>query len=389
MSTTDVPACPGGFSGAVRVVWGKSALSALEHELDALHRSVGSHAMARTTWLRACLDHDDRYTPLSIVVPGPQERLEAAALLAVRFRGWRREVVALGHGRSDATAFPARSPAAAAALADAVVGTVRSLRRPWTVTVRHLGYGDPVAARIAASLRHGWLVEDEVSPCLRFTPGGDLRSYVGKHYVKNRRRRIAKLAALGTPVETSVLRDADGIAAALPEIVEIGRKRDRAMGRANLSDTTSGAGLFRDAVVGHARRGEMLLVAARIEGELVGYALCFVDREVLRVWNCRFDPAWGDYGIGQICRSALIEHAIAEGMGGVDWMLGNEPYKAALSNGARRAEDLFGASGPLMAAVTRLALAVRAHARAATEDDADPPLWVRIVRRVGRPLLGS
>ena len=100
-------------------------------------------------------------------------------------------------------------------------------------------------------------------------------------------------------------------------------------------------------------------------------------------------PRGAEFGIGQICRSALIEYAIAEGMAEIDWMLGNEPYKAALSNGARRTEDLFGASGPLMAMITRLALAVRARARASTDDDADPPRWVRVVRRVGRPLLGS
>ena len=389
MSTIEVPACSGGVGSSVRVIWGASALTTWGPGLDALHEAVGSHVMARNAWLQACMAHEDRYTPLSIVVPGIGERLEAAALLGVRMRGWRREVVALGHGRSDATAFPARTPAAAAVLADAIVSTVRSLRRPWKLTVRHLAHGDPVAARVAASLRYGRLVEDEVSPCLRFVPGGDLRSYVGKRFVKNRRRRIAKLAALGTPVVEATTREAGEIAAALPEIVEVGRRRDRAMHRANLSDTAVGAGFFRDAVLGHARLGEMLLVTARIGGELAGYALCFVDRDVLRVWNCRFDPAWGEFGIGQICRSALIEYAIAEGMAEVDWMLGNEPYKAALSNGARRTEDLFGASGALMAMITRLALVVRARARASTDDDADPPRWVRVVRRVGRPLLGS
>lgn len=380
MSTVDVP--------AVRLVRGRSALAELGPELDALHATVETHVMARRPWLQACLEHDDRYAPLAIVVAGP-DRLEAAALLAVRSGGLLREVVALGHGLSDAAAFVARTPDAAAVLADAIVRALRSQRRPWKLTVRHLGYGDPVAARIAASMPHGWLVGDEVSPGLALEPGGDLRSYVGKHYVKNRRRRIAKLAALGTPIEEAVIRDPDAIAAALPEIVEVGRRRDHDMGRTGLADTASGADLFRDAVLAHARLGEMLLVTARIAGRLAGYALCFVDGDALRVWNCRFDPEWADYGIGQICRSALIEHAIAEGMDVVDWMLGNEPYKAALSNETRRAEDLFVTSGLPTALVTRLALKGRAFARRATENDADPPLWVRVARRVGRPLLGT
>lgn len=47
------------------------------------------------------------------------------------------------------------------------------------------------------------------------------------------------------------------------------------------------------------------------------------------------------------------------------------------------------ASAPLRAGITKLALAVRAWARESTENDATPPLWVRVMRRVGRPLPGS
>jgi CelD/BcsL family acetyltransferase involved in cellulose biosynthesis len=389
MSVVDVQACAGGSDRAPHVVQDESLLQALRPQFDELHDAVGAHVMARRTWLRACLDHDDRYTPLAVVVPGAGDRLDAAAILAVRRRGPLSEIVALGHGRSDTAAFPARTPAAAAALADGIVDLLVTWTGPWKFTVRHVDRGDPVAARVAAVLRHGWLVPGGTSPCLVLRPGGDLRSYAGKHYVKNRRRRLAKIAALGAPVIERVTRDPDLIAADLPEIVEICRRRDAAMDRAGMQATAAGAGLFRDAALAHARAGQMLLVTARIADELVGYACCFLDGTVARVWNCRFDPAWSEYGIGQICRAALIEHAIAEGLTCVDWMLGNEPYKAALSNAARSSEDLFAVSGALLTAVTRLGLLVRAAARTATDDDADPPRWVRVVRWVGRPLLGS
>lgn len=70
------------------------------------------------------------------------------------------------------------------------------------------------------------------------------------------------------------------------------------MGRPSLVDTPSGAGLFRDAVLAHARLGEMLLVTARIGDALVGYALCFVDRDgdMVRVWtvaSIRHGPTTG------------------------------------------------------------------------------------------------
>lgn len=299
MSVVDVQACAGGPDQAPRVVQDESFLHALRPGLDALHEAVGTHVMARRTWLRACLDHDDRYTPLAVVVPGADDRLEAAAILAVRRRGLLSEIVALGHGRSDAAAFPARTPAAAAALADAIVAMLVSWSGPWKLTVRHIDRGDPVAARVAAVLRHGWLVPGGNSPCLVLRPGGDLGSYAGKHYVKNRRRRLTKLAALGAPVVERVTRDPEVIAADLPEIVEICRQRDAAMGRAGLPATPSGALLFRDAVLAHAHSGQMLLVTVRIADVLVGYALCFLDGRVARVWNCRFDPAWSEYGSGR------------------------------------------------------------------------------------------
>ncbi|WP_281689500.1 GNAT family N-acetyltransferase [Pseudonocardia thermophila] len=389
MSVVDVPMCADGSDRTPRVVQDRTVLAQLGAALDALHDAVGTHIMARRTWLQTCLDHDTRYEPLAVVVPGPDDSIEAVALLAVRRRGRRASIVALGHGHSDVSAFPARTPAAAAALADAVVEMLVARRGSWTLRVRHIDRGDPVAARIAARLRHGWLVPGGTSPCLVLTPGRDLRSYVGKHYVKNRRRRLAKIAELGHPVVEEITRDPDAIAAALPEIVDICRMRDLAKGRTGMVATPEGAARFRDAVLAHAREGRMLLLTARIGDALAGYALCFVDGTVVRVWNCRFDPAWSAYGIGQICRAALIDHAIATGLTSVDWMLGNEPYKQALSNASRPAEDLFAASGLLLAMLTRLGLLVRAWARTATADDADPPRWVRIVRRVGKPLLGS
>lgn len=96
MRVVDVPAFPGGPGRAPRIVRGTSVPDAWGPELDALHEAVGAHVMARRPWLQACLEHDDRYTPLAVAVPGDDGSLEAAALLAVRTRGWLWDVAALG-----------------------------------------------------------------------------------------------------------------------------------------------------------------------------------------------------------------------------------------------------------------------------------------------------
>ena len=371
------------------MVLGWDGVEAVGAGLDALHDVTGVHLMGRRTWLAACARHDAAYAPLAVLVPGA-DGLDAAAPLGTRRRAGVRELVLLGHGRSDAAALPARTPGAADALAGEVRRLLDLCGGPWRLTLRHLPAGDPVVDRLAALLPHARVEPDEVSPRLVIDPARPrLRDYVSKHYVKNRRRGAEKLAALGTPVEVGITVDAADVAAALPEITRICRERDREMHRTSIVDAPAGGRFFADVVADHAARGEILLLTCRVGGELGGYALCLYDRDVIRVWNCRFDPRWGAFGIGQICRAGLIEHAIGKGLHAVDWLLGDEPYKEGLSNDRVPAVDLFAASNAALAAATDVALRVRAEARRATADDAAPPRWVRVVRTVGRPLLGS
>ena len=372
------------------VVLGWDGIESAGVALDALHEATGVHLMGRRTWLRACARHDDTYQPVGVLVPAEDGGLAAAALLGVRRRAGVREYVALGHGISDATALPARTPAAADALAAETARLLEFGGGPWRLTLRHLPESDAVAQRLAAVLPRTRITPDEVSPRLLMDPARNrLRDYVSKHYVKNRRRGAERLAELGTPVEVGLTLDAAEITSQLPAIARICRERDREMNRVSIVDAPAGGRFFADVVADHAAREEILLLTCRVGTELAGYALCLFDRDVVRVWNCRFDPRWGSFGIGQICRASLIEHAIAKGLHSVDWLLGDEPYKAGLSNDRVPAADLFASSNVVLATATDLALRVRADARRATEDDAAPPRWVRAVRTLGRPLLGS
>ncbi|GAA1861194.1 hypothetical protein GCM10009836_46690 [Pseudonocardia ailaonensis] len=372
------------------VAHGLTGIEAISGELEDLQLACGTHIMARWTWLGVCARVDPTYEPLAVTVREADGKLAGAALLGTRVRAGLREFVALGHGPTDAAALPVRSPDVAPRLAAAVLAAVSAERlRPWRLVLRHLPAGDPVAVALAARARHARLVPDEVAPRLVLEAGKTrLRDYTSKQYVKNRRRQAERLEAEGVTAVIDTTTDRDEIAAALPMISAICRERDREMERRSIVDLWSGR-FFPEIVTAHAARGEILLLRARIGEDLAGYALCLRDGDALRVWNCRFDPRWSTFGIGQLCRSALIEHGIETGAGSIDWLLGDEPYKASISNDRVAAEDLFASSHAVIGAATTLALRVRDQAREATEDDATPPTWVKVVRTIGKPLLGS
>ena len=372
------------------VAHGLTEIEAISAELEELQVACGTHVMGRWAWLGVCARVDPTYQPLAVTVRDADGLLTGAALLGTRVRAGVREYVALGHGPSDASALPVRGPEVAPELASAVLAAVAGERwRPWRLVLRHLPSGDPVARALCERSPHAMLVEDEVAPRLLLEPGKTrLRDYTSKQYVKNRRRQAERLEAAATPAVIDTTTDAETIAEALPLIARICRERDAEMDRRSIVDLWGGR-FFPEIVAAHAARGEILLLRAWIGDTLAGYALCLRDGDAIRVWNCRFDPQWAPFGIGQLCRSALIEYGIESGAGSIDWLLGDEPYKASISNDRVPAQDLFASSHRAIGAVTSLALRVRDEARRATEDDAAPPAWVKVVRTVGKPLLGS
>jgi hypothetical protein len=116
---------------------------------------------ARGPWLTAVLNAGGRIgsRPVAVVVePHRQGRPEGVALLALRRRGLRTEVTALGAdavpqpgGRPPARLF-ARDEASAELLADGVLGLLYGLRGPWTLRLTGLPLGDPTARALAERL---------------------------------------------------------------------------------------------------------------------------------------------------------------------------------------------------------------------------------------------
>lgn len=326
----------------VEFISGTRVLDRLGADLDEIHAATATPVTARRPWLSTWVRCNPEVEPLALVVRGAQGRIDAVALLGRRARRSFTEFVALGHGCSDQVRLPARDAASADLLARAVSAHLRAVPGRWRLVVRHLPGGDPVAARIAAELPCAKVVPGDVSPALRFGPSRSLRSHVSRNHHQQVRRMMNRMRRDELFPVIEHLREPAAIAAVLPQVEEVCRRRDIDLrGQSSLDHNGTGA-FFRQVILEHALRGEVELTALRLRGELAAYVLCFNDNGSRRMWNCRLSPAWRRYGPGRIANNAALGKALADGRcTEFDWMRGNEPYKSGMSNHVERSQDLL------------------------------------------------
>jgi CelD/BcsL family acetyltransferase involved in cellulose biosynthesis len=370
-------------------VWrgeGRDVLRDLGEGLDELHRRTSTPLTARRPWLQAWIDCYPAFCPVAVAV-GEGDRWGAAGLLGVRrVRGLAR-VVACGHGPSDAAMMPATDEGRAELLAETLVGDLRDRSR-WSLSLRHVVPDDLVAPRLAERLRSGRLVTGDVSPMLRADAGPSIREYVtGKHRrgvsrIRNRMERE------GLEPRVDHVSDRSVIEALLPEVERVHRDRDLALGRRSAIDVPAHREFFRRVVLDHAAIDEVSLTTLHLQDRLAAYVLCFVDGDVHRMWNTRFDPAWDRFSPGKLAMEASVEHALAAGCSGYDFMRGEERYKSGFANESVVVQDLFASSGRARSGATAAALAVRDRMRQAHERGGRGARLVETTRRV-RDRLGA
>jgi CelD/BcsL family acetyltransferase involved in cellulose biosynthesis len=140
----------------------------------------------------------------------------------------------------------------------------------------------------------------------------------------------------------------DEIRRLMPEVEEVYRARDADLNRRCALDSQTHGAFFRRVVDTHASRQEVCLTTLTLSGSLAAYVLCFLDEDVYRMWNCRFNPRFARYSAGMVAMDASVENALMTGCRVYDFMRGEEPYKASYANYVARANDLRAWSGPLL-----------------------------------------
>jgi CelD/BcsL family acetyltransferase involved in cellulose biosynthesis len=347
------PGCNNDVRVPVQLIEGSDALDTLSDRLDELHAATACPVTARRPWLSVWLRCYPHHEPVTLVVEGADHRLEGAALLARRRRMGLTQIVAMGHGPSDATRLAVRSDAAAEELGRAVARYLTSLHPPWRLVIRHLPQEDAVSAVLADRLPHVLVVPGSVSPVTRFTEDRSVRAYVSRNHYQQVKRMRNRIVREGLRLDIAHLGKIDDVAAVLDEVETLCHARDlQARGWSSLHDGSAGP-FFRSVVLDHADRGEVDLTTLRLDGELAAYVLCFRDGPAARMWSTRVAPNWLRYGAGRLANDAALEHALADrDLTAFDWMRGDEGYKRSMANHVERAEDVLAWSSLTVRAIT-------------------------------------
>lgn len=339
---------------------GDSLLHELGSRLDVLHAATSTPLTARRTWLQAWVESFPDWQPWAVGLDDDDGSLRGVALFATKRFGPVDRVVLLGHGPSDLLCLPARGEAAALELGEAVATCLRARRRPWHLYARHLRATDGAVQAVAAQAR-GRLVPGDTSPVLCVQSGAQLDSYVTGNHRRGISRQRNRLAREGRLTETTHLHTVEEIAAVRVEVERIFRARDLELGRRSAMDKPQSRAFFRAVVMRHAEAGQVRLTCVHVDGRLAAYVLCFLDGDVVRMWNCRFDPELGRYSPGRLAMDASVRHALEEGALAYDFMRGEERYKDGYANHREVAVDLSASSHAAIHAAEGLVL--RAHTR--------------------------
>jgi CelD/BcsL family acetyltransferase involved in cellulose biosynthesis len=349
---------------------GNEALELLGLRFDELAEAAGVPVTARHTWLQTWADTFRNHEPWIATVNGPTGALDGCAVLARRTRGGVVDITNLGRGQSDYACFPARDEAAAEKLAAGVAAGLTALKRPWRLRVEQLPAGDAVARGIAARLPASVIEPGDPSPVVDLKPGAPAESYMGKRLRRSVRTGDKRLREDGIEVAVVHERDAQALGAFLPEIESVWRERDRAVGRRSDADNRATLAFFLAAVRRLATSGEVDLTVLLFDGDMAGFAVCFVDGPSYRVWVPRMAPRFAAYGPGHLVNRALLERADALGCTELDWMRGDEPYKLQTTTRMLEHEHLAAWSSPTMRTITEAARHARTFQAARREEQA-------------------
>jgi CelD/BcsL family acetyltransferase involved in cellulose biosynthesis len=340
----------------------------LQGELEELCDVVGVPITARMPWLECWATHHRECEPWTIVVRR-NNRLVGAALLAKRRRRAGIEIRMLGNGQSDYAALPARSPADADALAEAIGAALAGLRLPWIARLEQLPAGDPTLARLSERLGHCVVVAGDPSPYAVLGQETDPRTLVSKNGRANAKKARNRLDREGFALRLARTRGYAEIQDLLPALAALRRERDDVKGLTSDHDAPGAREFWFDILGELARRGRVEVTSLWIGGDLAAHAVALLDPPAYRIWDTRIAPSLGRFSPGHLLRDALMEGLRTDGeWSEFDSMRGTEQYKHAVAREMRETAELRAWSS------TWTRLPVRLRAGAARVRDSQPTL---------------
>jgi CelD/BcsL family acetyltransferase involved in cellulose biosynthesis len=306
---------------------------------------------------------------------------QAAALLARRRHRGLTEITGLGQPVNDHGRLPARTPAAAAALVEALTGELLRIRGPWRLRIEQLPAGDPVAHRLALRLGTADLVPGVGMPRIDLSFGRSPNTYLRKKFRQQVNAARRRFEAVGVGVTARFLREPAEIRPLLADLLEVRRARDRdALYAPDLDDRVRVA-WWRDTILDLAEQGRLELTVLDVGAGLpAAYNIALLDGTSYRCWDGRLNPAWHDQWPGQLLFGELLPRVIADPQWTeVDYQRGENPFKLRTANDIVPTSHLLAWSSPTVRAVAEAPAAAR---RVARNWKAAHPAADRIVRAV-------
>jgi CelD/BcsL family acetyltransferase involved in cellulose biosynthesis len=168
-------------------------------------------------------------------------------------------------------------------------------------------------------------VEEAVSPRLALPASWD--DYLASLDKKDRhelRRKIRRLFDSGASVDFQVLSEQADVVAAMDDFLDLHTRS-----RQDKTDfmTPDMAMFFRRMASALSAEGLIRLFMLRINGKPAAAVLCFDAGSYLYMYNSGYDPEFSGLSVGLVSKALCLQWAIENGMSGIDFLRGDEPYK--------------------------------------------------------------
>jgi CelD/BcsL family acetyltransferase involved in cellulose biosynthesis len=158
----------------------------------------------------------------------------------------------------------------------------------------------------------------------------DYLASLGKKDRHELRRKIRRLYDSGAGVDFDILSTQDEVVAAMDDFLAL-----HTQSRQDKTDfmTPEMESFFRRMASALAAEGLVKLFMLRINGKPAASVLCFDAGSHLYMYNSGYDPEFSALSVGLVSKALVLRWAIENGMSGLDFLRGDEPYKYDL--GAR------------------------------------------------------
>ena len=147
---------------------------------------------------------------------------------------------------------------------------------------------------------------------------------LGKKDRHELRRKIRKLYESGADVTFDVLSTQGEVVGAMDEFLDLHTRS-----RADKTDfmTPEMETFFRRMASAMASEGLIRLFMLRVNRRPAACVLCFDAGSYLYLYNSGYDPEFSSLSVGLVSKALCVQWAIENGMTGLDFLRGDEPYK--------------------------------------------------------------